>query len=166
MSCYSRRTGSCATARIGTRESSSGRQCNHEGTKRSKVTKDNFRRLLRGLRVLLRRRVVRVRGVPVAIRGAAEDPPAVVSRDGRLTDVGRLRVLRFQTGYAHVLADLQRVLAPALTKERVRRTAFDLVDDRLAALFRLDVRVDVWIGPVHFLDHAAELDRLVQVEFR
>ena len=69
--------------------------------------------------------------------------------------------------HRHFLADLQRVLAPALTEQRVRRPAFDAIDDRLAVgRLRFDRRIDVRVRPVDLLDRALECDRLARVELR
>src|SRR5262245_34648825 len=103
MSCCSRRTGSCATARIETREWNFDPRCKnvnrevHEGREERKENRNTFFAAFATfasfvVTLLLRRRIGRVRAVAVAIRRATEDPPAVVGRDRGLTDVGRLRV--------------------------------------------------------------------------
>jgi hypothetical protein len=69
---------------------------------------------------------VAFRAGAVAIRRTTEDAPAVRCRDrGSATfiDSGFFA----HAGDAHGFADLQRVLAPPLTEQRVRRTASTLL---------------------------------------
>src|SRR6478672_3401136 len=65
--------------------------------------------------LLLRLRATATRKHPTTIRGS----------NGGLADVQRILALRANPFHGHFLADFQRVLAPALTEQRVRRTTFD-----------------------------------------
>src|SRR3954447_4601165 len=101
------------------------------------------------------------------LTGAREHPFAVGGRDRRLADVERIFPLRADALDRDFLADLQRVLAPSLAEQRVRRTTLDAIDNRLAVGgLGLDRRVDMRIRPVDLLDRSLEFDRLSCVELR
>src|SRR5688500_12877962 len=81
-------------------------------------------------------------GTPAATTAGAEDGVAVGRLDRGHADVHRRRKLRADTADGDDITHLQRVLAPALAIQRIRRSTLDLVHDRLAVgTLHLDVRV-------------------------
>src|SRR3990167_6614672 len=118
--------------------------------------------------VIARLLIARSGGGP-GLTGAAEaEHAAAVRQDHRpAVDDVRVGLSGGEALHRDRFADLQRVAAPALAPELVRRAAFDgVVDEGAVGLLDVDVEVDVRVLELHLRDRAGERDRLAGVELR
>jgi hypothetical protein len=105
-------------------------------------------------------------GLLVVVSSAPGEDSTIGHGDLGLSDSVGLGLFGANATDLNFVPDLQRIRSPSLSEQRIRRAAFDGINDSLAGLvFRFNVHVDVGIHPVDALHLAVELDWLIRIEF-
>src|SRR5262249_3521869 len=105
-------------------------------------------------------------GLLVVVSSASGEDSAIGHGDLCLSNSVGLGLLGANAADLNLVTSLQGIRSPSLSKQRIRRSAFDRVNDGFSGLvFRFNVDVDVGIHPVDALDLAVKLNWLVRIEF-
>jgi hypothetical protein len=101
-------------------------------------------------------------------RRSAEHSAAIRQRYSASIGHGAGSVLGKKTFHGDMIADLKRILPPALLEQNRNRAQLTVPVRHFPAalIFDIDVKVRVRIHPFHFRDGARQLDGLVEIVLR